>query len=107
MQRPHSAAIERISVRIDREFEDIVPSFLANRRKDLHALRHALADEDFSTIQMLGHRMKGDGGGYGFDKISDIGGALELAAIHKNRAAAEQHITQLDDFLARLHVEYR
>ena len=107
MHRSQPGAIERITVHIDRDFEDIVPRFLANRRKDLATLRHALADEDFSTIRMLGHRMKGDGGGYGFDRITEIGGALELAAVQKNHAAAEQHITQLDDFLARLLVKYR
>ncbi|MDH4098378.1 MAG: hypothetical protein OEU87_08695 [Nitrospira sp.] len=58
--------------RIDRDFENIVPIFLANRQKDLQALRRALADDNFETIQMLGHRMRGDGGGYGFNQISKI-----------------------------------
>ncbi|MBH0192650.1 MAG: Hpt domain-containing protein [Nitrospira sp.] len=107
MHTPNPGSTEQVTVHIDRDFEDIVPNFLANRRKDLHTLRHALANADFSTVQMLGHRMKGDGGGYGFDRISEIGGAMELAAIQKDHTAAEQHIAQLEDFLARLQVEYR
>jgi HPt (histidine-containing phosphotransfer) domain-containing protein len=107
MHTPHPESTERVTVCIDRDFEGIVPTFLANRQKDLHTLRHALSGADFSTIQMLGHRMKGDGGGYGFDRISEIGGAMELAAIQQDHAAAEQQIAQLDRFLARLHVEYR
>lgn len=107
MHTPHPGSTERVTVHIDRDFEDIVPNFLANRRKDLHTLRHALTSADFSTIQILGHRMKGDGGGYGFDRISDIGTAMELAAIQRDHAAAERHIAQLEDFLARLQVEYR
>ena len=107
MHTPHRASTERVTVRIDRDLEDIVPNFLANRRKDVHALRHALTSADFSIIQMLGHRMKGDGGGYGFDQISEIGGAMELAAIQKDHAAAEQHIADLESFLTRLQVEYR
>ena len=107
MHTPRPESTEQVTVRIDRDFEDIVPNFLANRRKDLHTLRHALASADFSIIQVLGHRMKGDGGGYGFDRISEIGNAMELAAIRKDHAAAEQHIAQLEDFLARLQVEYR
>lgn len=107
MQTPRPGSTEQVTVRIDRDFEDIVPNFLANRRKDLHTLRHALTSADFATIQTLGHRMKGDGGGYGFDRISEIGGAMELAAIQQDHAAAEQHIAQLEDFLARLQVEYR
>jgi hypothetical protein len=50
--------------------------------------------------------MKGDGGGYGFDRISEIGSVMELAAERQDYAASEQHIKQLEDFLARVHVEY-
>ena len=107
MHMPHPESLERLIVCIDRDFESIVPTFLANRKKDLHTLHHALSSADFSTIQMLGHRMKGDGGGYGFDRISEIGGAMELAATRKDHAAAERQIAQLEDFLTRLHVEYR
>ena len=106
MQTPHPNSTDRITVQIDRDFEDIVPGFLANRRRDTQTLRHALADKDFGTIHMLGHRMSGDGGGYGLDQISEIGSALELAAARQDYAASEQHIKQLEDFLACLHVEY-
>jgi HPt (histidine-containing phosphotransfer) domain-containing protein len=106
MQTPHSESSDRVIVRIDRDFEAIVPGFLANRKKDIHTLHRALADKDFRTIQMLGHRMKGDGGGYGFDRISEIGGVMELAAQRQDYAASEQHVKQLEDFLACVHIEY-
>ncbi len=96
-----------ISVSIDRDLEDIVPMFLANRKKDLETLRLSLASRDFSTIRMLGHRMKGDGGGYGFDTITDIGGAMELAAGRHDHPAIERLIGQLEDFLARVTIVYR
>jgi HPt (histidine-containing phosphotransfer) domain-containing protein len=107
MYTPHPESTERVTVHIDIDFQDLVPTFLANRRNDLQTLRHALTSKDFSTIRMLGHRMKGDGGGYGFDRISEIGGAMELAGLRQNQSEAEHHIAQLEDFLARLHVEYR
>lgn len=106
MQTPHPESTDHITVQIDRDFEDIVPGFLANRRRDIQTLRHALADQDFGTIHMLGHRMSGDGGGYGLDQISGIGGALELAAERQDHAAAERHIKQLENFLARVRIEY-
>ena len=107
MRTPHPGSADRVTVRIDRDFEDIVPGFLANRTKDIQTLRHALANKDFTTIRILGHRMNGDGGGYGFDQITEIGAAMELAAARQDHAAAEQHIAQLEDFLARVHIEYR
>ena len=55
---------------------------------------------------MVGHRMKGDGGGYGFNTISAIGETLELAAVRQDRPAIERLILELNDFLTRLDVVY-
>ncbi len=94
-------------VRISRDLEDIAPIFLANRGKDLRKLRAALAKKDFATIQTLGHRMKGDGAGYGFDQITNIGTVMELAAQRHDHMAIEQHVAELEDFLRRVEVVYQ
>jgi histidine phosphotransfer protein HptB len=107
MQTPQPESQDRVIVRITRDFEDIVPAFLANRQKDLRTIRRALADKDWGTVRLLGHRMKGDGGGYGFNQISEIGGAMELAAARQDHASSEQQLKRLEDFLARVRVEYR
>ena len=101
------ASAERITVSIDRDLEDIVPTFLANRQKDLLTLRTALAEKDFETIRMLGHRMRGDGGGYGFNAISAIGEVMEMAAARRDEPAIQRQTAELEDFLARVHVVYR
>jgi HPt (histidine-containing phosphotransfer) domain-containing protein len=106
MHNPQVDSTDRFIVRIDRDFEDIVPIFLSNRQKDVQTLRRALADEDFATLHMLGHRMNGDGGGYGFNQISEIGNAMEHAAERRDSAASERHIAQLEEFLARVQVVY-
>lgn len=107
MTTPPTGAARPITVYVDRELADIVPVFLSNRRKDLAALRTALADKDFETIRVLSHRMKGDGGGYGFDRITEIGGAMELAAARHDHPAIDRHTAELEDFLARVDVVYR
>lgn len=107
MNIPQPKPADRITVSISREREDIVPIFLANRSKDIQTLRTALAEKDFPTIQTLGHRMKGDGGGYGFDQISTIGAVMELAAQRHDHQAIEQHIAELEDFLKRVDVVYQ
>ena len=103
--QPKSA--DRFTVEISRDLEDIVPIFLGNRENDLQTLRDALTRQDFGTIQNLGHRLKGDGGGYGFDKITDIGALLEQAAKQRDGSMIEQQIVQLEDFLRRVSVVYR
>lgn len=98
---------DQLTVEISRDLEDIVPIFLGNRKKDVWTLRDALVKQDFRIIQTLGHRMKGDGGGFGFDRITEIGAAMERAAKLEDRLTIEQHIVQLEDFLKRVSVVYR
>jgi histidine phosphotransfer protein HptB len=107
MAIPPTSPSGRITVSVDPDLEDIIPVFLANRQKDIQTLRLSLGGKDFRTIQILGHRMKGDGGGYGFQAISDIGTALEQAATRHDQPAIERITTELEDFLARVTVVYR
>lgn len=96
----------RIVVEISRDLEDIVPIFLANRQNDLRTLGTALTQRDFETIQTIGHRLKGDGGGYGFDRITEIGATMEQAAKQQDTSTIEQQLLHLQDFLKRVIVEY-
>ena len=96
-----------ITVRIDQDLEEIVPGFLENRRRDVQTLEHALKKNDLHAIHMIGHRLKGDGGGYGFDAISVIGGALEQAAAREDRDVIRRQIAELVDYLARVTVVYQ
>jgi histidine phosphotransfer protein HptB len=102
-QSPHAP----IQVEISRDLEEIAPIFLENRKKDVGTLRVAASAKDFATLQTLGHRMKGDGGGYGFDTISEIGAGLENAAKQQDLPTIEHCIVELEDFLHRVTVLYR
>lgn len=106
---PHRSPHAQVAIRVEisRDFEDIAPIFLENRRKDLQTLHNAVSIQDFATLQILGHRMKGDGGGYGFDAISEIGARLESAAKRQDLPPIEHCIGELEDFLNRVTVFYR
>ncbi|NOT23038.1 MAG: Hpt domain-containing protein [Nitrospiraceae bacterium] len=104
---PNRPAENVITVYIDEGLEEIVPGFLANRRRDVQTLETALEQDDFNTIGVIGHRMRGDGGGYGFDAISEIGEGMEQAAARQDKVAIRRHLSKLEDFLARLTVVYR
>ncbi len=96
----------KILVQIQQDLEAIVPGFLANRRRDVVTIEACLKQGDLTTIRLLGHRMKGDGGGYGFDQISTIGDRLEQAVLAQDLAAVTAQCSQLKDFLARVEVVY-
>lgn len=98
---------EKFVVAIDPDLEDIVPGFLENRRHDVIALQAAIHSDDFNTIKILGHRMKGDGGGYGFEAISTIGATMEQAAARQDRPSIKRLTAELEKFLGTVKVVYR
>jgi HPt (histidine-containing phosphotransfer) domain-containing protein len=97
---------DRIIVRVDADLEDLVPEFLENRREDVQTMTGALTRQDFETIRRLGHSMKGAGGGYGFDAITDIGRAIEEAAKAGQTAEIKRRIDELASYLERVDVVY-
>lgn len=104
---PNANQANALTVHIDPGLEEIVPGFLENRRRDAQTLETALQQNNLAQIHLIGHRMKGDGGGYGFDAISMVGAALEQAAARADRDAIRRHTAELIDFLARVTVVYR
>jgi hypothetical protein len=48
--------------------------------------------------------MKGAGGGYGFDAITEIGAALEEAAKQRNGAEIRDRVNELARYLDRVEV---
>ena len=99
--------VQRVTVSIDPDLEALVPGFLENRRKDAATLARAVRSSDARIVRLLGHRMKGDGGGYGFEEISRIGEALEDAARREDWKVIAEKTEALTAFLALVDVVYR
>jgi len=97
---------EKIRIRVDPVLQELIPGYLENRGKDLLVYQQALENENFDTIGILGHSMKGSGGGYGFNDLSSIGRAIEKAAMNKDKESIRQSIIDLEEFLKKLEVVY-
>lgn len=97
---------EPIQVHVDADLQDLIPDYLEHRRADVRTIGDAIGREDYRTIQTLGHRMKGEGAGYGFDVISVIGADLEQAAQKGYAHEIRAHLSSLEDFLGRVTVVY-
>jgi hypothetical protein len=50
--------------------------------------------------------VKGSGGGYGFDGLSKIGAALEIAAKGEDDAGVKAQLGKLEDYLQRVEITY-
>lgn len=97
---------ERIVVHIDADLEDLIPGYLENRQKDIKNMKNALVKGDYDTVRILGHSMKGSGGGYGFDEISEIGKLIEESAKQKDDEAIRKLIERLSNYLERINIIY-
>lgn len=97
---------EKIVVHVDADIEELVPGFLQNMREDVKTILHALEKGDYETIRILGHSMRGSGGGYGFDAISDIGHSVEDAAKGENSEEIKKLANELSSHLDRVEVVY-
>jgi HPt (histidine-containing phosphotransfer) domain-containing protein len=96
----------RIIVHVDPDIADLIPGFLENRHKDIQTIQKALTQGDFETIRFLGHSMKGAGGSYGFDAITDIGKNMEQDALAKDYEEVKKSLQELSAYLDRVEVVY-
>jgi HPt (histidine-containing phosphotransfer) domain-containing protein len=97
---------ESITVEVDSDVQSIVPEFLENRKKDCRLIGSLLERDSFSEIRTIGHRMKGAGGSYGFDDISEIGEVIEEAALAADKETISRAVLQLSGYLQRVKVVY-
>lgn len=99
-------AREEIEIWVDPDLADLIPGFLENRRQDILAITEAIAHGDIESVRVIGHKMKGTGGGYGFDAITEYGEMLEQGAIALDMGTVERTVTALRDYLERIVVVY-
>lgn len=96
----------KLIVEVDSDLADLVPKFLANRQKDLLNIGEAIARSDNDALRIIGHNMKGVGGGYGFAEITELGKRIEAAAKTGDQAVLREQLSQYEEYLASVEVRY-
>ena len=94
------------TVTLARDFQDLIPEFIENRRRELLALRAALAAGRYDQLSELGPRMRGIGTSYGFDRVSILGGQIEDQARIPDREGLAAIIAEYAEYLERVKVVY-
>jgi len=59
------------------EANELRSLYLDYLRGEIDTFRSLLARKDLEGIRELGHRLKGSGGSYGFDDISELGETIQ------------------------------
>ena len=98
--------VNKITVTVDRDLEELIPEFLELTRNDIASMSDALGKGDFDTVRTLGHTMKGSGGGYGFDFLTEIGAKIEQFAKTKTGEQIGPLIEKLQRYLEQVNIVY-
>ena len=91
-------SIARVSPKVARH----IPKYLDNCRQNVITMLDALDRTDFETMIKLGHRMRGSGGMFGFEIITNIGIAIEEAAVLSDGVASARLVGELSRYLDRV-----
>lgn len=86
-------------VRANPLLADLIPSYLAARRREVGALRICASVDAFDEIRAIAHRLKGTGGTYGQPQLTAIGLVLETAAARADHDGVVRAVEQLADEL--------
>lgn len=93
-------------VYIDSDLEFLIPQYLENREEELKKLEKLLKANKFDQIQVIGHSLKGSGGGYGFDYLTELGSQIEKEAELKKEKILQEIIFKLKKYLNNLEIIY-
>ena len=96
----------KLTVQVESELEELIPGFIRNRFNDVAKIEEHLQEDDFESIKQIGHTMKGNGAGYGFEEISEIGKQIESAAGEQKSEEVRDLISRLSSYLNQVSIEY-
>jgi hypothetical protein len=94
--------VTRISLNVDPSLRELLPGFLANRRKDLDAIARALQSGNLEAIRVVGHNIRCFSRVYGFEELIALGEELQQAAADGSTLRIVHAQSQLADYLARV-----
>ncbi|MEO0973752.1 MAG: Hpt domain-containing protein [Pseudomonadota bacterium] len=87
--------------RPDDDIADLTRSFLVRKRAEFEPFADA-QHLDLEGLANAAHRLRGSGGAYGFDALSEVAERLEKAAAREQPAAARAALEALMDLFDRL-----
>ncbi len=83
----------------DPMFLDLVEDYVISLPDKIEQLRTATRQSDWETVKTISHQLKGSGGGYGFNEVSNAAAAIEMLCEPKkpDRKTLERKIEALSE----------
>ena len=83
----------------DDEWAEMQEMYVNHTSKELLSIIENLETKSFDSLRTFGHNIKGSGGMYGFNEVTEIGAVIEAAAKDEDMASNKSNLKDLDLFL--------
>ena len=81
------------------EWAEMQEMYINHTSKELVSIIEELETKSFDSLRTFGHNIKGSGGMYGFNEVTEIGAVIEAAAKDEDMALIKSNLKNLDLFL--------
>ena len=96
-----SSKAKQYHVKVNNDFEDLIQEFFDEIHDKLKTLEEAIENNDFVTVNRLGHGLKGAAKNFEFDDLATIFLSIENASKIQNSAAIYSEIISIKDYLKK------
>ena len=83
----------------DEEWAEMQEIYINHTSKELEKIKTQLNLDSIDSIRTFGHNIKGSGGMYGFNEVTELGLLIETAAKEGNLDSIKSNLEVLEDFL--------
>ena len=88
------------------EWAEMQEMYINHTSKELVSIMDNLETNSFDSLRTFGHNIKGSGGMYGFNEVTEIGAVIEAAAKDEDMVIIKSNLKNLDLFLKSKPVSY-
>lgn len=81
------------------EWAEMQEMYINHTSKELVSIMDNLETNSFDSLRTFGHNIKGSGGMYGFNEVTEIGAVIEAAAKDEDMVIIKSNLKNLDLFL--------
>ena len=83
----------------DDEWAEMQKMYINHTFKELNTIKETLESPSFDSLRTFGHNIKGSGGMYGYNEITNMGTQIEAAAKDENLESIKSNLVDLNKFL--------
>jgi HPt (histidine-containing phosphotransfer) domain-containing protein len=98
--------MEKFQVIVDPDLKTILPRYIEILWEQLSLLEQSVESGDSETARILGHKLKGTGSSYGFNRLTELGAEIETASKIKDFDTTETLATKMRNYLENAEIIY-